>query len=247
MKRALKIWHELTGEIFALRKSSRVIQLQIDCLRIKKPKVTYEDYFRPMLPKSVLIGYLDQEQSRRRTIEEKAKTNVLAITIAASAMIAGVAVASEVAGIHERCAGWIVWPVVVAQGIGIIFLLAGGIVALNALRVAETYMWTLGREKMNMTIEAINAELSWCLQFNQCVTSIKSNQVETSYICIRNGIIALGLAALLMAVLLLSPSAFSACEKNPEEVLANGATLMDSSQAKASCTPCFVPSAWNRV
>ena len=228
---ALKIWDELTGEIFALRKSSRAIQLQIDCLKKNRPKVTYEDYLKPTLPKSVLLGYLDQEQSRRRTIEEKAKTNVLAITIAISAMIAGVAVASEVAGINERCPGWIVWPVVIAQGIGIIFLLAGGMVALKALRVAETYMWTLGREKLNMTIEAINVELSWCLQFNQYITSIKSNQIETSYTCIRNGIVALSLAALLVAVIFLSPSTLSECDRNPEEVPANGGALIDSSQA----------------
>ena len=227
MNRALTIWHELTGEVFALRNSSRKIQLEIDRLKKNRPKVTYEDYLRPMLPKSVLIGYLDQEQSRRRTIEEKAKTNVLAITIAFSAMIAGVAIASEVAGINERCAAWIVWPVVAAQGIGIAFLLAGGMVALKALRVAETYMWTLGREKLNMTTEAINVELSWCLQFNQYITSIKSNQVETSYSCIRNGIIALGVAAFLVAVVLLGPSTFSGCEEKPEAVPASKTSLME--------------------
>ena len=227
MRLALNIWTELTGEIFALRKSTRYLQLQMDCLKKNRPKVAYDDYLRPTLPKSVLIGFMDQEQSRRRLIEEKAKTNVLAITIAVSAMIAGMAVASEVAGVNERCTGWIVWPVMAAQGIGIAFLLAGGIVALKALRVAETYMWTLGREKLNMTTEAINVELSWCLQFNQYVTSIKSNQIETSYSCIRNGIIALGVATFLVALIMLGPSTLPGCEEKPEVVPASKATLME--------------------
>ena len=226
MNLALKIWDELTGEVFALQRSNRYFQRQIDCLRRNKPKVAYEDYFRPMLPKSVLLGYMEQEQSRRRIIEEKAKTNVLAITIAVSAMIAALAVASEVAGINERCPGWVVGPVVAAQGIGIAFLLTGGVVALKALRVAETYMWTLGREKLNMTTEEINVELSWCLQFNQYVTSIKSNQVEASYSCIRNGIVALGVAAFLAAAILLGPSTLSGCLKKADAIPGSKVSLM---------------------
>ena len=201
-------WYELTGGIFGLQKSSRVIRRRIACLKENEPEVTYEDYLRPMLPKGVLLGYLDQEQARRRIVEEKAKTNVLAITIAFSAMIASVAIASEVAGIADRGAGWMVWPVVASQSVGIAFLLGGGIVALKALRVAATYMWTLGLEKRNMTNEEINVKISWCLEINQYVTLIKSNQLETSYSCIRNGVIALALAALLVAVVFIVPTDF---------------------------------------
>ena len=208
MRTVLMFWYELTGGIFGLQKSSRVIRRRIACLKENEPEVTYKDYLRPMLPKGVLLGYLDQEQARRRIVEEKAKTNVLAITIAFSAMIASVAIASEVAGIADRGAGWMVWPVVASQSVGIAFLLGGGIVALKALRVAATYMWTLGLEKRNMTNEEINVKISWCLEINQYVTLIKSNQLETSYSCIRNGVIALALAALLVAVVFIVPTDF---------------------------------------
>ena len=181
----------------------------IACLKESGPKVTYGDSPSSMVPKSVLLGFLEQEQTRRRTIEEKAKTNVLAITIAFSAMIAGVAVASEIAGIADRSAGWMVWPIIVSQSVGIAFLLAGGLVALNTLRVAETYMWTLRLENRNMTIEEINARISWSLEISQYITSVKSNQLETSYTCIRNGVIALAVAAFLVVVIFVAPSGIS--------------------------------------
>ena len=180
----------------------------MDCLKEKGPKPTYGDPLSPMVPKDVLLGFLDQEQARRRIIEDKAKTNVLAITIAFSAMIAGVAIASEIAGIANRNTGWMVWPIIASQSVGIVFLLTGGVVALNALRVADTYMWTLRLENRNMTTEEINARVSWALEISQYVTSIKSNQVKTSYACIRNGVIALALAALLVVVISVAPAGF---------------------------------------
>ena len=180
----------------------------INWLKEKGPKATYGDPLSPMVPKDVLLGFLNQEQARRRSIEEKAKTNVLAITIAFSAMIAGVAIASEIAGIANRSAGWMVWPIIASQSVGIVFLLTGGVVALNALRVTDTYMWTLRLESQNMTTEEINARVSWALEVSQYITSIKSNQVNTSYACIRNGVIALALAALFVVLIFVVPTAF---------------------------------------
>ena len=199
------IWNELTGGIFELRDSSRKIRQKIDCLKKNEPEVVYQDSLGTTVPKSVLLGYLEQEQARRRVIEEKAKTNVLAITIAFSAMIASIAVSSKVAGIADGGAGWMVWPVIALHIIGIVFLLAGGLVALNALLAVPTYMWTLGLEKRNLTTEAISVKVSWSLEINQLVTLIKSNQVDTSYRCIRNGVIVLALAAILFVVIFAVP------------------------------------------
>ena len=199
------IWHELTGGIFELRGSSRKIRQKIQCLEGNEPEVIYQDSSGTMVAKSVLLGYLEQEHARRRVIEEKAKTNVLAITIAFSAMIASVAVSSKVTGIADGGAGWMVWPVIILHIIGIVFLLAGGLVALNALLAVPTYMWTLGLEKRNLTIEATNVKVSWSLEINQLVTLIKSNKVDTSYRCIRNGVIVLALAAILFVVIFAVP------------------------------------------
>ena len=121
MIKVTRIWHELTGEVFELFGSSSKNRQMINCLKEKEPKAAYGDPLSPMVPKDVLLGFLNQEQARRRTIEEKAKTNVLAITIAFSAMIAGVAIASEIAGIANRSAGWMVWPIIASQSVGIVF------------------------------------------------------------------------------------------------------------------------------
>ena len=99
----------------------------------------------------------------------------------------------------------LVWFVMVPQIAGIGFLLVGGLLALGALRVAKVHMWTLAHDQCNMTDEEKNVKISWYLEINQNITILKSNQVDTSYICIRNGVIALAVAALIAVFVSLSP------------------------------------------
>ena len=205
MRFALNILHTLTGDFFKLQKFNRIILRKIACLEENQPEATYGDRVKPLLSASVLIGYLDQEQARRRVIEDKAKINALAITLAFSAMLAGVALASRLAGAREISPDWLVWFVMVPQIAGIGFLLVGGLLALGALRVAKMHMWTLAHDQRNMTDEEKNVKISWYLEINQNITILKSNQVDTSYICIRNGVIALAVAALIAVFVSLSP------------------------------------------
>ena len=55
--------------------------------------------------------------------------------------------------------------------------------------------WALKDEVMN-TAEARAGRLLWYVELNQRGTLLKTNQVDTSYSCIRNGVISLAIAAI---------------------------------------------------
>ena len=193
----LRIFHEVTGCVFELKRADRIVKARINCLEKKEPEPTYRDDRRSQVPEGVLMRHLEQELVRRTAIEEKAKTNVLGITLAFSAMFAGTALISSSNTISE--CNWLLWVLLAALFLGVLFFLIGGALALSALRIAKTYTWTLESEVMNTTDEARAVRLLWYVELNQMTTLLKINQVDASYSCIRNGVIALAVAAIFIA------------------------------------------------
>ena len=197
-------FNALTGQLFAFQRKNRLVQRQISCLEQCRPRPSYEEPEFPLLDLDALLRHLHQEQARRQIIEDKAKTNILGITLAFTVILASVAFAPRIAEVAENNAAWILWAFIGFQLVGIGFLLAGGWLALSALRIAKTYIWTLDDERSNRTAEAKNAEISWYLQNNQLVTTLKANLLDASYTCIRNGVAALAISAVLVLALMMS-------------------------------------------
>ena len=198
MRVITRTFSEVTGSVFELLRANRIIGSKIDRLEKSDPASKYRDDRRLTLPENVLMRHLEEELIRRRVIEEKAKTNILGITLAFSAMFAGVALISSNSTVSETSIDWQVWALLVLLFIGGLFLLAGGALALSALRIAKTYTWTLEDEVENTADEARAARALWYLELNQDGTRLKSNLVDASYSCIRNGVIALAVAAIVM-------------------------------------------------
>ena len=198
MRVITRTFNEVTGSVFELLRANRIIGSKIDRLEKSDPASKYRDDRRLTLPANVLMRHLEEELIRRRVIEEKAKTNILGITLAFSAMFAGVALISSNSTVSEPSIDWQVWALLVSLFIGGLFLLAGGALALSALRIAKTYTWTLEDEVENTADEARAARALWYLELNQDGTRLKSNLVDASYSCIRNGVTALAVAAIVM-------------------------------------------------
>ena len=200
MKRViLRILHGMTGSVFELLRANRIVSGKIVCLEKRDPVPSYRNDGRSQLSEDVLMGHLEQELSRRMVVEEKAKTNVLGITLAFSAMFAGAALISSRSTVSEFRVDWLAWVLLALLFIGVLFLLAGGALALSALRVAKNHTWTLEDEVENTTDETRAVRLLWYLELNQEGTRLKTNQVDASYSCIRNGVIALAVAAMFFA------------------------------------------------
>ena len=201
----MNIWNALTAELFELRKKNGTVKGIITNLKENKPQAIHSDSEVNWLPTDLLLQHLDRELDRRRVIEEKAKTNVLAITLSFSAMLIGVALISRVTNSDEQVVSWLVWAFALLQIYGALLLLTGGLLALHALRAVETYLWTLADESRGLTDEMKHAEISWYVELNQYVTTLKSNSVDVSYCCIRNGLCAFAAAAVVAMVILVIP------------------------------------------
>ena len=114
-------------------------------------------------------------------------------------MFAGVALMSASFASCDLSVRWLVWVLVVALIIGMVFLLTGGGMALSALRIAKFHSLGLDDEAEGTSEETKAKRILWYLELNQLTTMLKSNKVDASYTCIRNGVITLALAGLIVA------------------------------------------------
>ncbi len=208
--RMVEVLHELAGNFFDLIRKNKRIRKNIAALGNQQNPARTDD--GASLPSAdAMFRYLDQEAARRRIIEDKAKTNALAITLALSAMLAGIALVGSLPGSSNNLLDKLVLIVMLLQFLGISFLLIGGLLALRALGVVPTQMWTLEDDKRGFNEEAMKLEIAGYLEYNQHYTTIKSNYVDTSYNCIRNGVISLAMAALVAVIITLAPISRGPC------------------------------------
>ena len=163
------------------------------------PKSLYCGDMRTQLCESLLIQHLEQEHARREVIEDKAKANTLGVTFAFSVMFAGVALLSASTIPKELCDGQIGWVILVLI-FGFSFHLIGGLLTLEACRITQYYVWTLKERAEEDQVEFRAATILWYIELNQGVNLLKTNQISASYICIRNGVVLLAIAAVLLAL-----------------------------------------------
>ena len=203
MRVIFRIFHEATGSIIELLRANRRVGNKIELLKKCETGTTQDSDERIQLPVYLLMSQLEEELSRRSVIEEKAKTNVLGITLAFSAMFAGVALISSSCVVCDIGVRWFVWPFLSTLFIGAIFLSAGGVLALSALRIEQVYSWSLEDEAKSTSDKAKVETVLRYLDLNQLSALLKSNKVDASYICIRNGVVALVTTAMLVALFMI--------------------------------------------
>jgi len=147
---------------------------------------------------AVLKPHLDAERERRKSIEEKARANLAAITIALTIVVAGPT--SLVAQVGTpRGLGPIQLPIAVLLAIAALYFLWSGHMALKALLLRE--WWQLVPEEETWD-EAKRAEHTWWyVLMNQKVTIEKTNALDVSYTGMKCGMATLVLLLLAMAIL----------------------------------------------
>lgn len=198
-----KIFHAATGSIFELLRANRIVGNKIDLLGKYATARTRKSDERMQLPVCLLMRQLEEELSLRSVIEDKAKTNVLGITLAFSAVFAGVALLSSSIVAHDVCVGWLVWTYLSTLFIGALFLAAGGVLALSALRIAYVYTWSIEDEADGISDKTKAERILRYLDLNRLITLLKSNKVDASYMCIRNGVFALVASSVAVAIFMI--------------------------------------------
>lgn len=145
----------------------------------------------------VLKRDLELEHIRRQAIEDKAKTNVFSITLVTAMFVGFILITLNILQADLGSFAWVV-PLLMLCG-AMLFLLLGGLIALETLRVDKVALWTA--EEEILPVEEQKAILIGYMEYNRLVNTKKSNKVDTSYVLIRNGVAILALV-ILMSVLI---------------------------------------------
>ncbi len=142
------------------------------------------------------------EIERKKTIEDKAKANLLAITVSVSLMLGtiGLILKNETTIISNKD---LLFGMTFMFSVGVLYFLWGGLAALSSIRTGEFGEIFINDEvKINGDETKKKAELVNCIELNTILTMERSNYIDSSYVGIRNGIICLVVFFILMVVFL---------------------------------------------
>ena len=109
LKSILYFLDEVSGSLVGLHLANHKLTALLRQLKKEDPESAYRDDARAGLAVDLLMRHLDQEHARRRVIEDKARTNVLGIALAFSALFAGVALMSSRSTTSECNVDWQLW------------------------------------------------------------------------------------------------------------------------------------------
>lgn len=173
---------------------------------IKKNISEYEekkeiDFYDFRVPLAVLKEHHDKELERKKTIEDKAKANVVGVTIAITLVNPLVVFinAQLNPSLSKNVLDSYLGELFIATVLfGLSSLLLGGWAAFRALRIRGVYDLYLNDEieiYSAINKEKIkNAKYRKCWELNQRYSNIAGNFVDVSYTSIRNGVIAIFIA-----------------------------------------------------
>jgi hypothetical protein len=164
----------------------------------EKPEI---EYFDPLLPIDTVKKHHEKELDRKKVIEDKAKANVVGVTIAITLINPLVTFIN--AQLNPQLGKNVlnsIWGglFIVTVLFGLASLLMGGWAAFRALRIRGLHDIYLNDEiEINSAPDRQklrNAKYRKCWELNQRYSNIASNFVDVSYTSIRNGVLAIFVA-----------------------------------------------------
>ncbi len=141
-----------------------------------------------------------QESAGQRlgSIEDKARANLLGITIGITVLFSGFNLTAG-GGSAALVPEWVRTPILVLFAVAVCYLLTGGIMALEALRLKPMYMPSL-REEATASERRRAIQAVWALEQNKRTALMRTNALSVSFGGLRNGVICLAVTVVLLAV-----------------------------------------------
>lgn len=146
---------------------------------------------------------IEEDNNRRKDLEDKARGNLLAVTIAAAAIFAGIN-SKSLEGIRlmfQANGGKVALGLLL---LSIAYFIIAAIAVLNALQVTGRYAAYTQGDSCGVNV------LRWPLEVNRLKTTIQANYTYLSFKCLRNGIISLALFVAVVAMQIAVWGPFSA-------------------------------------
>jgi hypothetical protein len=141
----------------------------------------------------------ENELSRRKILEDKAKTNVTAVTIAVSVLFSGLTMLGNEKLVEA--AGTTRIALIVALVFCVANFVLGGLFAMWVLQVGPLYSISLSQELLEDKEQVVF--LLRAIELNQLETTARYNWLTASYYCIRNAVFTLSVFVVIAAAHLL--------------------------------------------
>lgn len=144
------------------------------------------------------LKILNQEEIKRKsTIEDKAKNNIIGITIAISLVLGSYGLCNS---IYTKFTYPVIqWGVFFLFTFSVVYMIAAGIISINTI-VNENVIYVPSHDGIGMNEKQLKHELNISIGKNRIQNLIRNNCVYTSYECIRNAMVFLFLILLLATV-----------------------------------------------
>jgi hypothetical protein len=121
-------------------------------------------------------------------LEDKAKTNIIGITISISLIIGATGILSSISEKFEN--SFVSWVAILLLIASVTYMIVAGLLAIRVLiNENETYVVKLSSIASGQ--ETLRNDYDVCIAQNQKKNTIRNNYVFTSYACIRNALVCL--------------------------------------------------------
>lgn len=144
-------------------------------------------------------------------LEDKAKTNVIGITIAITLIMGGSGVLDTI--YKKFPISFLQWLSFGLLAVAVIYLLLGGIIVVKVL-FDENIVYTVALNSFASNEETLRSDYYNCIVKNQAQNLIRNNSVYSSYECIRNALVCLFVILLLATI----PIAFQQNSKDKSDI-----------------------------
>ena len=133
-----------------------------------------------------LIKMYDETFKKKDKFEDKAKTNIVSVSISITLIMGA---SGFLSNIKDKfcCAPWISWIIFGIFIVSVLYMLCAGILIIKML-INENAVHVVSLENMASGGEPLREDYSICIENNQYMNMIRNNYVYTSYECIRNAL-----------------------------------------------------------
>ena len=154
--------------------------------------------FAQQLDGHAIQRHQESAAQRLRSIEDKARSNLLGITIGIAVLFSGFNLAAG-GGSATLVPEWVRAPLLFLFTVAVCYLLTGGVMALKALRLMPVVLPSFREEaSVNKHMRAVQA--IWALEQNERTALMRTNALSVSFDGMRNGVFCLAFAVVLLAV-----------------------------------------------
>ena len=171
--------------------------------KLQDSERSYQEEYRELvkftrnLDGDAISRHQESAAQRLRSIEDKARANLLGITIGIAVLFSGFNMVAG-GGSTAMVPGWGRAPLLFLFAVAVCYLLAGGIMALEALRLRPVFLPSL-REEVTADVHMRAVQAVWALEQNERTALMRTNALSVSFDGIRNGVICLAVAVVFLA------------------------------------------------